>query len=190
MQKQLYLALGVVGMWAGSACATDINIDGLAITCNNCHGANGVSVGPSMPSIGGLSEGYLKTVMDQYRSGKRYSTAMGRLLKGYSDAEIEALAKHYSQKPWVPAAQKTDDELVKQGAAKVAMCMGCHGKGGEMSSPTVPHLNGQWAKYLELEMMKYQDPAAAPPNPMMGMMMKKVKAEDIPAIAQYYASQK
>jgi cytochrome c553 len=28
----------------------------LARTCNACHGVNGVSVGPSMPSIGGLPE--------------------------------------------------------------------------------------------------------------------------------------
>ena len=61
---------------------------------------------------------------------------------------------------------------------------------GELSNAAMPRLGGQWAKYLEMEMMKYHDPAAAPPNQMMGMMMKNVKAEDFAAVAQYYASQK
>jgi len=76
--------------------------ENLANTCNNCHGMNGVSVGPSMPSIGGLSEAYLKNIMLQWKSGERYSATMGRLIKGYSDEQIAALATHFSKLPWTP----------------------------------------------------------------------------------------
>lgn len=55
MKRQISLiftaSLAFVG---GSALAGQT--EDLASTCNACHGLNGVSVSPSMPSIGGLSE--------------------------------------------------------------------------------------------------------------------------------------
>lgn len=55
--------------------------------------------------------------------------------------------------------------------------------------PTAPNLNGQIAKYIELEMRKYLDESVPMPA-MMRMMAKQVKPEDIEAIAHFYASQK
>jgi sulfide dehydrogenase cytochrome subunit len=37
------------------------------------------------------------TMLKAFRSGERPSTVMGRLAKGYSDAEIDALAAYFSQ---------------------------------------------------------------------------------------------
>ncbi|OYY92366.1 MAG: hypothetical protein B7Y41_16090, partial [Hydrogenophilales bacterium 28-61-23] len=53
------ILLTALSLTAHSAIAGSSTED-LARTCNNCHGMNGVSVGPTMPSIGGLSEPYLK----------------------------------------------------------------------------------------------------------------------------------
>lgn len=82
------------------------SIEPLANTCNNCHGINGVSVGPSMPSIGGLPESYLKSIMLEWKAGTRYSATMGRLVKGYSDEQIGALATYFSKNPGHPRCRK------------------------------------------------------------------------------------
>jgi sulfide dehydrogenase cytochrome subunit len=177
---------------AGFMCASHAadNIDALANTCNNCHGINGVSVGPSMPSIGGLPEAYLKNIMLEWKSGVRFSATMGRLIKGYSDEQIAALAAHFAKKPWVPTAQKVDANLVALGKKVTTRCAACHGETGDAKDGETPNLNGQWAQYLELEALKYRDDAVAMPNRQMRNAAKKLSDEEIKAVAAFYASQK
>jgi cytochrome c553 len=58
-QRTLLAAIGLIAASAIQAAGThaaDAKTENLANTCNACHGMNGVSVGPNMPSIGGLSE--------------------------------------------------------------------------------------------------------------------------------------
>jgi cytochrome c553 len=68
----------------------------LALSCLNCHGPGGKSPG-EIPSIAGKTEDFLKSALVDFRDGKRTGTSatvMGRLAKGYSDAEIDAVAKY------------------------------------------------------------------------------------------------
>jgi sulfide dehydrogenase cytochrome subunit len=189
--KQRYIRLVpfVLALALPAAHAAD-PIEGLARTCNNCHG-NGSSVGGSMPSIGGLPEAYLKNILLQWKKGERYSATMGRLIKGYSDEQLAALAHYFSQQPWTPTAQKLDADLVKKGKGKAAaLCAACHGAtGNEPSDDETPKLNGQVAKYMEMELMKYRDESVTMPNKMMRKVAMKLKEEDLAAVAQYFASQ-
>lgn len=66
----------------------------LANTCAGCHGTNGVSAGAA-PSLKGLPADYLATAMKDFKSGKRPSTIMGRIAKGYSDSSIDAMSAHF-----------------------------------------------------------------------------------------------
>jgi sulfide dehydrogenase cytochrome subunit len=172
----------------GSAHAAG-NVEALANTCNNCHGVNGVSVGPTMPSIGGLPEAYLKNIMLEWKSGARFSATMSRLIKGYSDEQIAELAAYFAKKPWVPVAQKTDPKLVKLGKEATKRCASCHGETGVPEDKETPHLNGQWAGYLELEALKYRDDAVAMPSRQMRNAAKKLTDEEVKAVSAFYASQ-
>jgi sulfide dehydrogenase cytochrome subunit len=191
MFKKRYTLLvpGLLALSLSSAYAVD-NIEGLARTCNNCHG-DGSSAGGAMPSIGGQSEAYLKMVLLQWKNGERYSATMGRLIKGYSDEQLTALAHYFSQQPWKPVHQHLDEALVKKGKAKaMALCAGCHGDtGSEPMDSETPKLNGQTAESMEMELMKYRDDQLKMPNKMMRMFAHKLKEEDIKAVAEYYASQ-
>ncbi len=174
---------------AHSALAANATED-LARTCNNCHGINGVSVGPSMPSIGGLSEPYLNNMMLQWKSGERYSATMGRLIKGYSEEQISALATHFSKLPWTPVVQKADAKVIAQGKAASDRCETCHGEtGGKPDDVDTPMLNGQWAQYMEMELMKYRDDAAKMPHKKMRNNAKKMDEADVSAVTQFYAAQ-
>lgn len=174
----------------GWAHAAD-RIEPLANTCNNCHGAQGVSAGSSMPSIGGLPEAYLKNIMLEWKTGARYSATMGRLIKGYSDEQIGALAAYFAKKPWTPVAQTTDPALVKIGQAVASKrCAGCHGDTGDAKDGETPNLNGQLARYLEMEALKYRDDSVAMPSKQMRNAAKKMSAEEVKAIAEFFAAQK
>jgi sulfide dehydrogenase cytochrome subunit len=191
MQRKILLTAIAGSLLLAGTAQAEVNITGLANSCNNCHGVNGVSVGQSMPSIGGLPEAYLKNVMMQWKSGERYSATMGRLIKGYTEEEISALAAYFSKKPWVPAAQKVDKAFAKRATAKGAAekCVGCHGDTGAGDAET-PKLTGQWAKYMELELMKYRDNAVAMPDKKMRNAAQKLDPADVKAAADFFASQK
>lgn len=191
MQRTILLSAVASCLLLASGAKAEVNITGLANSCNNCHGVNGVSAGQSMPSIGGLPEAYLKTIMMQWKSGERYSATMGRLIKGYTEEEISALAAYFAKKPWVPSAQKVDKAFAKRATAKGAAekCTACHGDTGAGDAET-PKLTGQWAKYMELELMKYRDEAVAMPDKKMRSAAQKLDPADVNAAAEFFASQK
>lgn len=183
------LALCLVGGVIGAPAMAGPTED-LARSCNTCHGMNGVSVGPSMPSIGGLSETYLKNIMLQWKSGERYSATMGRHFKGYSDEELANLAIYFSKLPWTPVVQKADAAVLAKGKEASDRCETCHGAtGSEPDDVDIPVLNGQWAQYLELELLKYRTEAVKMPHKKMRKNALKLGEADVSATAHFYAAQ-
>ena len=84
--------LAMLPAFAGAAEATGAM---LGNACFACHGPDGKSPG-AIPGINGKSAEFIVEAMKEFRSGKRESTVMGRHAKGYSDEEIEAMAKYIS----------------------------------------------------------------------------------------------
>jgi sulfide dehydrogenase cytochrome subunit len=68
----------------------------LALSCAACHGTSGKSPG-SMPSLRGRSETFIAQALAAFKSGARKGTVMNRLARGYTDAEIKALARYYGR---------------------------------------------------------------------------------------------
>jgi sulfide dehydrogenase cytochrome subunit len=85
---------------AGAAGAVDANLGrNVAANCTSCHGTDGRSRG-GIPSLVGQDRLNLVQQMRDFRDGKRPSTIMQQLAKGYTDAEIDAAAAHFAaQKP-------------------------------------------------------------------------------------------
>lgn len=182
------VALGLLG--AGATVGAADNIEGLARTCNNCHGTGGVSAGTSMPSISGLSEAYLKHVMMEWKSGARASANMTRLIKGYTDEEIAGLAAWFAKQPWTPQVQAAPSDVLAKGKDASDRCETCHGAtGSEPDDDVTPKMNGQWAKYLELELMKYRDPAFQMTHKKMTTNARKLDEGDVAATAQFFGAQ-
>ncbi len=67
----------------------------LVNTCFSCHGTDGKSAG-DMPTIAGKSENFIIQRLKAFRSDEIEATIMNRIAKGYTDDEIEALAKFFS----------------------------------------------------------------------------------------------
>lgn len=67
----------------------------LAASCANCHGTNGRSAA-AVPSLAGQSKADLLLKMNEYKDGKRAGTIMPQLAKGYSAAQIDAMAEWFA----------------------------------------------------------------------------------------------
>ena len=74
----------------------------LSYTCAGCHGTDGVSPG-SIPSIACKSADAIDKALKEYRDGKRFSTVMGRHVKGYTDQEIQLIAGFFASNCNKPA---------------------------------------------------------------------------------------
>lgn len=69
----------------------------LAGSCANCHGPDGRSPG-AIPSIAGLPQDEAAEKMLAFRDGRDPSaTVMPRLMKGYDEAQIRALARWFEK---------------------------------------------------------------------------------------------
>ena len=72
----------------------------LAANCAACHGTNGKpAAGSSSAALAGKPKGELLTIMKQFKEGKKPATLMHQISKGYSDAELDALATYFSNQP-------------------------------------------------------------------------------------------
>lgn len=68
----------------------------LSASCAGCHGTDGHSPG-SIPDISEKSADFIRTSLMEFKSGQRPSTVMGRQAKGYTDEEIQLIAKYFEQ---------------------------------------------------------------------------------------------
>ena len=70
----------------------------LAANCAACHGTNGQPAkGSTLAGLAGKPRNELLTAMTQFKEGKKPATLMHQLAKGYTDAELEALADYFSK---------------------------------------------------------------------------------------------
>jgi len=69
----------------------------LAAACAICHGTQGRAA-PEAPLIplAGLPQDHIATQMRAFRDGKRPATVMHQIAKGYTDAQIDALAAWFA----------------------------------------------------------------------------------------------
>jgi sulfide dehydrogenase cytochrome subunit len=64
--------------------------------CLGCHGPDGKG-GPGAAAIAGRDRAELVAIMLAFRANERPGTIMGRIARGYTEAEIAAVADHFSR---------------------------------------------------------------------------------------------
>lgn len=202
-KRAFALAGGILasGLLLGSVAVAAPSAEMLSNTCAGCHGPDGVSAGPAMPTIAGQPAGFAGEILNQYRTGERHSTIMTRIAKGYTEEQLNAIAGFYGKLPWKSwenAAQSkmatpVDEALAKAGAAlhKKAKCSKCHEEDGRSTEDDTPRIAGQWVDYLIVKFEDYKNPDVDVPQPKkMAKSINKLSMDDLKALAHFYASQK
>ena len=91
------LVAGARARPAGAQDATTLHLRSHAATCANCHGTQGRAVdGASVPGLAGMPASYIADQMRAFKAGTRPATVMHQLAKGYSDAQIDAVAGYFA----------------------------------------------------------------------------------------------
>ncbi len=211
------LILSVIGLlslntaWAEGTASPSM----LSNTCLGCHGPSGVSEGPAIPTISGMSEIYIIGAMLAYKFGDdedkaeeaieadpdleeveyfpRFSTVMNRIAQGYSVEELKLIAKHFAEMPFQTADQDADAGKAKTGAKRHdKFCEKCHEDGGGSAEDDAGVLAGQWLPYLDYTMADYFDGNRAMPKKMKKKMEEMHEAHKEGAtvdLIQFYGNQ-
>ncbi len=162
----------------------------LANACAGCHGTNGGSAGLTMPSLAGQSKEAIEVAMKKFKSGERPGSIMGRIAKGYNEAEMTAMAEFFSKQKLHITNQTLDKAKVAKGASlQEANCSRCHIEDGKEGKDDTPAMASQWLPYMQMQMADYLSGARKMPEKMKEKVDPMSK-EDIDALLHFYASVK
>ena len=216
---RLFSSLFLVILLSSPASAEMATPDMLTNTCVACHGNGGISQGPAIPSLAGMTENYFIGTMLAYKHDndpdglqtalgtlhknemyedlealKRSSTIMNRIAKGYTMEEIIAMAPIFSKSEHTPVMQGFDKSKVAMGQdLHEEHCDKCHEDGGLSPKDDVGILAGQWMPYLEYTFDDYMNGNRDMPKKMKKAMQAVKKSqgmEGFESLLQYYASVK
>ena len=157
----------------------------LASSCEKCHGAEGNSSTPGVPSLAGQQPHYLVTAIQEYHRGDRGTAAMKTILRGANRLELESLALYFaSRTPAQRSAPARGDPAA--GEPLTAMCGGCHGPRGVSSDAATPTLAGQDPQYLIKAIKAYR---TSRQHWGMQRFVTGVSDKDIENLTAFYAIQ-
>jgi cytochrome c553 len=155
--------------------------------CAACHGEDGNSTNPQIPSIAGQPKLFLENQLILFREELRKSDQMLPVVKGLKDPEIIKLAEHFSNQ--LAKGMETgaaDPKLMKIGVerAKAQRCGICH-LSDFSGQNQIPRLAGQREAYLETEMRAYRDGKRTGGDTIMAAALYGVSDADIKALAHF-----
>jgi sulfide dehydrogenase cytochrome subunit len=77
---------------------TESGIRDMAANCAPCHGTRGrAAPGSTVKELAGRTD--VAALLRAFREGKRESTVMQQIARGYGDAEIEAIGAYFARQP-------------------------------------------------------------------------------------------
>ena len=186
------LASGAAGAQTDEARARKI-VGGV---CFVCHGVEGDAASEVFPRLAGQHWEYTVKQLDNFKTGKRKSTAMAAMAAKLTAGEMEALGRYFEKMPVVPEPSKEPGlaekgrDLYHQGnpSTGVPACATCHGPAA-LGTAALPRLASQYAGYIETQLKQFNTRERTNDNAVMHTIVSKMTALEMAAVAQYLAGQ-
>ncbi|MBU3652628.1 MAG: cytochrome c4 [Limnohabitans sp.] len=156
--------------------------------CGACHGAQGNAVIPDIPSLAGQPKVFLENQLVLIREGMRDIPQMKGVLDNVPDAELSALAQHYSALPVSKPSTPKRPDLFARGEtlSKEMRCGICH-LPNYVGREQMPRLAGQREDYLLHTMRSMKSNQVAGRDPIMTASLYGISDADLQAIAHFLA---
>ncbi len=186
----LLLALCPLAVWAQADEARARRI--VMGSCFVCHGAEGESSSEEFPRLAGQHAQYIAKQLDNYKTGKRKSSAMAPMVAKLTPDEMMALGRYF-EKQVAPVEPPKDAALAAAGreiyhrgnlANGVLACVTCHGEQGR-GTAELPRLAGQFASYLEHQLKAFHKRERTNDNAVMHLITQKMTPQEMAAVAEY-----
>ena len=169
---------------------TTAQVSMLVNSCVVCHGNDGSSLGPATPTIAGMRRFLFVKAMQEMKSGKRPSTVMSVIAKGYTDNDIEIMADFFSTRDIVRYPQTFDAKKAQKGKVLYEQyCKGCHNIEGRVESLS-NIIAGQWIPYLRIRISEFQHTDYSSPimTSTLEYFVQNNSEESLENLIQFYGS--
>lgn len=159
-------------------------------TCIACHGENGRSQTPEIPSLAGQPAGFITLQMILFREGIRQVPAMSAVAANMPDRDIEDLAAFFESLPPGPPDDRTPRDAALYAAGEQLIgprhCATCHVAdfGGRAQ---IPRVAAQREDYLVHALTLYREGNRIGADPQMNSAVYGMTAAEIRALAHYLA---
>src|SRR5215470_10388580 len=173
----------------GAAAAQSVPLADRAKQCAVCHGEDGNSRMPNIPSLAGQPEFFIINQLFLMREGVRKVEAMTALVKDLKDDDLQALAKHYAAQPPKASGEPIDPALVQRGSALAATrrCGSCH-QPALNGADQIPRIAKQRIDYLINALKELRDGRRPGADTLMSQAVAGLGDADLTALAHFAAS--
>ena len=156
--------------------------------CVACHGPQGNSTQPNIPSLAGQPRIFLENQLVLIREGLRDIPPMKGLLDGLNDPDLIALAQYFSAQRPAPMAGAVDAPRYARGQtlANNLLCGSCH-LPSYMGREQIPRLAAQHAPFLRAVMEEYRDRPGSGRDTVMTNALRGVSNAQLDDLAHFLA---
>jgi cytochrome c553 len=153
------LAAAVVAIWAVSHPLAAETISERAAPCLACHGENGQSENPEIPSLGGQNAPYALIQLYLFREKQRVVEIMNEMTKTFTDDDLRAFSDLIAKlPPPKPPADAGNAVRLASGRALITQhrCNSCHNL--DLSGrESIPRIADQREDYLVKTLREYKN---------------------------------
>jgi len=183
------LAVAILVSVLASLPARTQSLDARLPTCLACHGENGQSQLPEVPSLGAQNVLYSLTQLVMFRDRLRLSDPMNEMAQGLSDDDLRKAADLIAKlPPPAPVADAPDAARMEKARALAGQnrCNFCHQSNFE-GGQNVPRLAGQREDYLLKALRGYKDNSRRGYDAAMAEVVYPLADADLVELAYFLA---
>ncbi len=162
-----------------------------AQACVACHGPDGVSVNPTVPSLAAQPAQFISTQLLMFREGRRKDAQMSPFAAGLTNTDLNNLAAYFTAQKLPPPAAAADQAEADKGARLVSQlnCAQCHGAtlAGQQH---IPRLAGQQREYLKAQLRGFKAQTRFDMDGQMTSAAQPLSDADIELLSHYLSTLK
>jgi len=157
-----------------------------AQSCVACHGPDGNSANPLIPSLSGQPKQFIVSALFQFREGKRKAEPMTGIAANLSNADMNDLAAYFAAQPAAAPQNKTAEAHVVQGRQISVQnnCVACHAA-NLMGQQHIPRIAGQQKDYLRAQLRSFKASTRGEMDGVMTSAAQALSEADIEILADY-----
>ena len=154
--------------------------------CAACHGADGNSPTPEVPSLAGQSWRYLYIQLRDFQEGRRSNPLMSPMAKPLSREDMMAIANFYAAQPLKPQPFAVDEAKARLGKAKAeeTLCAMCH-LGAFKGQNEIPRVAGQNYQYIVAQLKAFKERTRTNDAGNMTSVARTLSDADIENLGHY-----
>ena len=157
--------------------------------CAACHGLDGNSAIPTIPSLAGQPRQFITQALFMFREGQRKNEQMTPFAAKLSNADLNDLAQYYAAQKMTPPTRQPNADIVARARAVTEKnnCVACH-TATLVGQQHIPRLAGQHKPYLLEQLKAFKASTRADLDGTMTSAAQGLAVDELEMVAEYLAT--